>query len=243
MRPMPRVPPLGREATYGDLTTWLWAAAALSLAVSLTPWGDLILAPFGLFTTWIHECAHAVAALAVGGHVRSITIHLDGSGLAHSLVPDGRLARGVVTSAGYIGGRQVGWLHKAAAPVPQGAPPIRRAVAAAMLVTLVFWVRNVAGVMVVLAWAGVLLFLAARGNSSVSRFVLGLLAVQVALNAVYDIRVLFMAGVGHSDADTMASLFWLPSWLWAGTWMLLSVGMLTWTLRVTRPRAAVGAGR
>lgn len=52
-----------------------------------------------------------------------------------------------------------------------------------------------------------------------------------------------MAGAGHSDADTMARLFWLPSWLWAAMWMLLSVGMLIWTLRVTHPRAAVGAGR
>lgn len=223
--------------------TWLWAAAALSLAISLTPWGDLILAPFGLFTTWVHECSHAVAALAVGGHVRSITIHLDGSGLAQNLVPGGRLTQGVVTSAGYLGASLVGCLLMAAARVPRWARAILWVIGASMLVTLVFWVKNFVGVVVVLAWAGGLLFLAHRGSSSASRFLLGLLAVQVALNAVFDIRVLFMAGVGHSDADTMASLFWLPSWLWAGVWMLLSVGMLSWTLWMTRARAAHVAAR
>ena len=32
----------------------------------------------------------------------------------------------------------------------------------------------------------------------------------------------------------MASLFLLPAWLWAGAWMIVSVGMLGWTLWMTR---------
>jgi hypothetical protein len=65
-------------------------------------------------------------------------------------------------------------------------------------------------------------------------FVLSLLAVQVALDSVYDIRVLFLIHGGHSDADTMATLFVLPAWLWATAWMLMSIGMLSWTLARTR---------
>ena len=38
----------------------LWLAAALCLGLSLLPWGPLLLYPFTLFTTWIHECSHAV---------------------------------------------------------------------------------------------------------------------------------------------------------------------------------------
>ena len=59
----------------------LWLAAALCLGVSLTPWGPLVLYPFRLFTTWIHECGHAVMAVLVGGSVASITIEPNGSGL------------------------------------------------------------------------------------------------------------------------------------------------------------------
>jgi hypothetical protein len=33
----------------------------------------------------------------------------------------------------------------------------------------------------------------------------------------------------------MAALFALPPWAWASTWMLMSVGLLTWTLLRTRP--------
>jgi hypothetical protein len=45
---------------------------------------------------------------------------------------------------------------------------------------------------------------------SAPRFLLSLLAIQVALNSVYDIRVLFLIDRGHSDAATMARLFLLP---------------------------------
>jgi Peptidase M50B-like len=39
---------------------------------------------------------------------------------------------------------------------------------------------------------------------------------------------------GPSDAQTMARLFLVPAWFWAGLWMAVSAAMLVWTLRVTR---------
>jgi hypothetical protein len=79
---------------------WFWLAVAVSLIASLTPWGEILLDPFKLFTTWVHECGHAVAAVLVGGRVMSITIQPDTSGLTQSLVPSTHLARGIVASAG-----------------------------------------------------------------------------------------------------------------------------------------------
>jgi hypothetical protein len=58
----------------------------------------------------------------------------------------------------------------------------------------------------------------------------------VALNSVYDIRILFLIDRGQSDAATMTRLFLLPSWVWATTWMLISVVMLGATLWITRAR-------
>jgi hypothetical protein len=76
--------------------------------------------------------------------------------------------------------------------------------------------RNLFGALVVLAWAAVLLALARKNTGRAPRFVLSVLAVQVALNAVYDIRILFLVH-GRSDAETMAPLFLLPAWLWAAS--------------------------
>jgi hypothetical protein len=213
--------------------TWLWVAAALSLIVSLTPSARIALFPFRMFTTWVHESGHALATVAVGGRVSSITIHPDGSGLTRSLVPEGRVARGVIASAGYLGAALVGCLLIAATRLQRRAHLLLGGVGAFMLLTLVLWVRNLFGAVVVLAWAAALFALGRRGLGRASQFVLGLLAIQVALNAVFDIRVLYLVD-GPSDAVTMAYLFLLPAWLWATAWMLAAVVMLGATLWMTR---------
>jgi hypothetical protein len=73
----------------------------------------------------------------------------------------------------------------------------------------------------------------ARTARGVAGFVVSVLAIQVALNAVFDIRMLFFVR-GASDAATMARLFALPAWFWAALWMAASVAMLVSTVRATR---------
>ena len=215
---------------------WLWLAAAVSLALSLTPWGELALYPFKLFTTWVHECGHAAMAVLVGGSVESIAIRPDTSGLTQSLVPATLVAQGLVASAGYLGASVVGCFLLSAARVQKWARPILLTVGALMVVTVVLWIRNVFGIVVVASFALFLILVSRRATGKVLRFVLSLLAIQVALNAVYDIRVLFSIKGQPSDAETMARLFALPSWFWATTWMTLSALLFLWTIGVARRR-------
>ena len=214
---------------------WFWVAIAVSLIASLTPWGPTLLYPFKLFTTWVHETSHALMTVLVGGRVTAVTIDPDTSGLTHGLVPASRVARGLVASAGYLGAALVGCLLMAATRVERRARTILYGVGAFMLLTVAMWMRNVFGAVVVLVWGLALVTMARRRMANALRFLLSLLAVQVALNSVYDIRVLFMVD-GPSDAATMARLFLLPAWFWAATWMLMSVAMLGWTLWRTRGR-------
>lgn len=217
---------------------WLWVAAAVSLLVSLTPWAPFLLYPFKLFTTWVHECGHALMTVVVGGRVTSITIEPDTSGLTQGMVPAGRLARGLVASAGYVGAAAVGCLLMAATRVEKSAHVILLGLGAFMILTLVLWMRNLFGFVVVLVWGIALVALARQGIGNAARFLLSLLAIQVALNSLYDIRVLFLMDNGPSDAATMAGLFLLPAWMWASAWMLMSAAMLGATLWWTRARLA-----
>ena len=218
------------------MNTSLWLAAAVCLVLSLTPWGPLLLYPFTLFTTWVHECGHAVMVVLTGGSVASITIRPDTSGLTRSLMPAGRIARGLVASSGYLGASLVGCLLMAASRVERRARPILWGIGAFMLVTNIVWIRNLFGALVVLGWGVTLLALARKGTGRAPRFILSVLAVQVALNAVYSIRVLFLVN-GPSDADTVARLFLAPAWFWATAWMAISLAMFAWTLRMTRGRS------
>lgn len=172
--------------------------------------------------------------MALGGSVASITIEPDTSGLTRSLMPASRVAQGVVASAGYLGASIVGCLLLAASRVERRAKPILWGIGAFMLVTLVFWIRNLFGAIVVVAWAVTLLLLGGkRAARGVAGFVVSVLAIQVALNAVFDIRMLFFVR-GPSDAATMARLFLAPAVVWAAIWMGISVALLVSTLRATR---------
>ena len=215
------------------MNNWLWLAAAFCLAISLTPWGPIVLYPFTLFTTWIHECSHAVMVVLMGGSVASITIQPDTSGLTRSLMPAARVAQGLVASAGYLGASLVGCLLMTATRIEKRARPILWSLGAFMLLTVIFWMRNPFGALAVMVCGITLCVLARHASGGLFHFVLSVLAIQVALNAVYDIRILFLVN-GPSDAQTMARLFLVPAWFWAGLWMAASVAMLAWTLRVTR---------
>jgi Peptidase M50B-like len=228
--------PRSRALSRRPIGNWLWLAAAVSLVVSLTPWAPILLYPFKLFTTWVHECAHALVTVLVGGRVLSITIQPDTSGLTQSLVPAGRLAGGLVASAGYLGAAVIGCLLMAATRVEKWAHVILLCLGGFMLFTVLVWMRNLFGFVAVLAWGVALIALARRGIGNGPRFLLSLMAIQVALNSVYDIRVLFLIDRA-SDATTMARLFLLPSWIWAAGWMLLSVAMLGTTVWMTRGRS------
>jgi hypothetical protein len=218
------------------VTTRLWLAAALCLAISLTPWGPIALYPFTLFTTWVHECGHAVATVLLGGAVASITIRSDTSGLTRSLMPASIVAQAIVASAGYLTASIVGCLLLTASRVDRRAKPILWGIGVFMLVTLALWIRNLFGALVVTGWAIALLFLGGkRATHGVAGFAISVLAILVSLNAVFDIRVLFLVR-GPSDAWTMARLTGAPAWMWAAVWMGISVFALVSTLRATSGR-------
>ena len=218
------------------MTPRLWVALVLCLGVSLTPWGPLILYPFTLFTTWVHECGHATVAVLLGGAVASVTIQPDTSGLTRSLMPASTLAQAIVASAGYLTASVIGCFLLSASRVDRRAKPILWTIGALMLLTVVLWMRNLFGAIVVAAWAVALLWLGGkRVTKGAAGFALSVLAIQVSLNAVFDIRTLFFVR-GASDAATMQRLTGAPSWLWAAVWMGLSVALLAATLRATRGR-------
>ena len=143
------------------------------------------------------------------------------------------MAQGAVASAGYLGASVVGCLLMTASRVERRTRPILLGIGAFMLFTLLFWIRNAFGWFTVLAWAATLFLLASRRTGRFAHFFIGVLAIQVALNAVFDIRTLFFVR-GASDAATMARLFVLPAGFWAAVWMGMSIAMLVSTVRATR---------
>lgn len=77
----------------------LLIATALVVVAMFIPYGYLLVYPFRLFGTFIHETAHAMAAVISGGEVVGMHVNLDTSGLTTTRGGSAVL----ISSAGYLG--------------------------------------------------------------------------------------------------------------------------------------------
>jgi hypothetical protein len=231
---------------------------ALALLASLLLWnlpfGGLLLYPFKLLATWIHELSHGIAMLACGVGLDRLDIFRDTSGMAHARAATGSaVGSAVIAAAGYMGTPLWGAALLVIASTATAARRALLVLAAALLVTAIVVVANPFGQYAIAAIgigvAVAALLLPARGVLAVAHF----LAAQACVNALLDIRVLLrptqvVDGVplAESDATHMAaSTFGTTAdwavWTWAVIWLVWSLAVLYVALRVNARRASTSA--
>ena len=161
----------------------VYAVGIAWLLEHVVPFGRLVLYPFTLLATWVHETGHGVTALAMGGHFDRLLIFGDASGLAltRTATP---VANAVVCLGGMLAPPLVGAILLAFARGPGRARAALAALALGMLATLVVWVRSPVGFVVVPACAA-LLGWAAWSWAPARRLVLAqFIAITLALDTV-----------------------------------------------------------
>ncbi len=204
----------------------LVVALIASLLLWNLPFGGLVLYPFKLFATWLHEMSHGLVMLVSGAGFSHLEIFRDTSGIAYAENGVGGLGRAAIASAGYTGAATLGGVLLVLGQSNRGARGVLYALGAALLVSLLFWVRNDFG-MGSVAIAAVACLAAARfASEPIALFLVNFLAAQSCINAVLDIRVLFRPQlvingqvVGASDAHNMAAASVGSHWLWASIWL------------------------
>jgi hypothetical protein len=106
--------------------------------------------------------------------------------------------------------------------------------AAAILGLTAFFVSGVFGWITGIILAAGLIFVALAATARAAHFFLSFLAVQSGLNALYDLKTLFLVSAtsnAHSDALNLQHLTHIPAFFWALTWLGASVILLAWALR------------
>ena len=207
----------------------LLLALALIVILANVPYGRFVLYPFTLFSTWIHECCHALAAVVLGGRVDHIELFPDTSGLAWTATSN-RIERAVVASAGYTGTALAG----------AGLLLFRRRelagrvglalLGAAMLASVLFWVRNPFGLLATGAMGLALLVAGLKLPVGAAGSLYTFLAAVTSLDAITSVQSLFgrmhiVNGqpAGSTDARSVGELLFVPWFVWAGGWLLLAV--------------------
>lgn len=130
------------------------------LVLSNIPYGSYILYPFELFSTWIHETCHGLAALAVGGSFLELHLYADTTGRALSRLPNSNTSRVIVASAGYIGTTLFGGLLLMLLRPTRFSRSIAGITIAALLALVVFQVKPWTGIFLLLLFVGTIALLA-----------------------------------------------------------------------------------
>ena len=196
------------------------ALGVFFVALWLLWWTPVVL-PLKLFVVLLHEISHALAALATGGTVERIVLHLNEGGATYT--------RGgnafVMLSAGYLGSLLFGLLLIELA----GARPrlVRAAVmflAVSLLIIALLFMRNAVG-FIFTAGAGALLLIAAlRFPARHVAILLVALGLTSALYALLDIRSdIFRRPGMQSDAHMLAQLTGVPTLVWGAAWALVAL--------------------
>ncbi|MGH9940898.1 MAG: M50 family metallopeptidase [Pyrinomonadaceae bacterium] len=231
-------------------------ATLLAFVLWFIPYASILTYPFRLFVTFIHEGGHALAAVLTGHSVRSLSVAIDASGLTETFAaPGGSFSRFFISSAGYLGAILFGalllWLvrHRVKArAVLAGSAVVILGLAFVFgfIAPLTDFSLQPFTLLAGLAIAAGLLAAAKYFSPRAANFLVGFLAVQCVLNAIFDLKnlaLLSLTSGTQTDAGNMAAATGIPAIVWAVLWMTIGFVIVSAALRAYAVRGGGPGGR
>ncbi len=208
-------------------------ALILALLASLLLWnlpfGGLVLYPFKLLATWLHELSHGVVMFLSGAGFKHLQIFQDSSGIAQAEHGVGPAARAAIHSAGYMGTALFGAILLLVGQTRHSARSILAILGVVLALSAHFWIKNDFAIQSAYIGAVALFVIAILPLEQLAILVVNFIAAQACINSLLDIRVLFRTDmvingkiVGSSDAHNMAKVAFGSYWMWACIWLAWS---------------------
>lgn len=245
-RPVPEVAMTGGWRR-GELRGLALALLA-SLVLLQLPFGGVVLYPFKVLATWMHEISHGILMLLAGVGFDRMDVYKDGSGLAFADGSAGPIGKAVIAAAGYMGTPLWGIVLLWAGQAEESARRALGIVGVLLAATAVMFIANRFGQVAIGATAlvvvGAGLFLPGRAALMVCNFI----AAQACIGALVDIRVLYRPFLvvdgeargsdAHQMADaTLGSTEPWAIWVWASVWLVWALLVLFCALWIAGRRA------
>lgn len=212
--------------------------AIIVLVVCLnTRYLQYILYPFMIFSTWVHEMCHGVAAILTGGGVKELFVYKDGSGLAYTWSTGENWKRATIASGGYVGTALLGALLLFFRRTRRGPTIGLIGMGIAILISVAMYVRNGFAIGILIAMAVVIILCAWKLQARFTAYLYSFLGATCSFNAITSIKHLFAPGQGYvngepvySDAHTVAEYAGGTYVMWATIWMVFAIIMSTLAL-------------
>lgn len=220
--------------SQGEAIGRLVLAGLLVVMLPALPFGAYLIYPFAILTTWFHEMGHGLTALLLGQRFDQLMIFANGSGVAQSQVDAdaSRFTLAAIAAGGPLAPSLVGALLILASAHPRLWRPVLWLSVAAILASVIIWVRSPIGYWALPLVAVILAGIAWRAKPGFMRFTLQFLGVLGAMSMLRDFNYLFTerAVIGGqailSDTGQIEAVLGLPHWLWAGVILAVSGTMV-----------------
>lgn len=218
--------------------TLLILAAAITFFLPGIPYGNYILWPFVILTTFIHEMGHGLMALAVGGSFLKLEIFSNASGLAWNSGVSPGIPHALVAAAGLLGPSTAGGLFILAGRSSKGASRAFLILSIFMLVSTAIWVRTIYGIVSVSIIGFIFLLISRRAEPGTHQFLIQFLGAQMladTLTRTMDYLFTGSVHVGgetrHSDTGTIAENLGGPYWFWGAILAVIAILIFILSLR------------
>jgi hypothetical protein len=232
----------------------------VSLVLWNLPFAGVVLYPFKLFATWLHELSHGLAMIITGAGFDHVVIYRDTSGLAYAYTTVGSFGTAIIAAAGYMGTPLWGAVLLIVTPNAVAARRALLVLAVLLVATTILVIApspngdrfgQLATPAIGLAIAVCAIALPPRWRVLGAHFI----AAQACVNALLDIRVLLRPSqvvdgkiAGMSDAHNMAlSTFGTTAtwavWTWASIWLAWSLVVLYVAIRINGSQEQRSAAR
>lgn len=228
-----------RPGSQGEQVGRLVLAVVVVLFLPALPLGNYLIYPFSILTTWFHEMGHGLTANMVGQEFDELKIFANGSGVAKSYVENdaSRFTHAAIAAGGPLAPILVGCGMIIASAHPRAWRPTLIALAVAIFISVLVYVRSQTGIIVLPLVGALLILIAWRVREGFARFALQFLGVLAAMSMLRDFNYLFTeeAVIGGkrmlSDTGQIEEALFLPHWFWAGAILLISVIMVGASLK------------
>lgn len=201
----------------------LFLAGVLVVFLPYLPFGNFLVYPFTILTTWFHEMGHGLTAMLLGNEFQRLVILPSGSGYAETLYPGGTgaITQALVSAGGPLGPVVIGAALILASSRHEYWRAALFGLAGIIVLSALIWVRSLVGLTVLPLVAAMLAWIALKSPDSLQRFTLQFIGVLAAMSMLRDWDYLFScrAVIGGqvmlSDTCAIQEALLLPYWLWA----------------------------
>ncbi len=215
-----------------QLVYLFWAAAVVSVGLAYVPFGEFVLYPFSLLSTWVHEMGHGLTAELVGGDFRRLELYASLGGVAYSARPDNLFAPALIAAGGLLGPAMAGGAFILLGSRVRTARWVMEALGGVLIVSAFLYVRNGFGFVATLGLGVTALAVGYYANEIVETAVTQFVGIRFCLESLSDVDYMFTkeftrgGKVMSSDTQAIAEQLGMTYWFWGGFIAALSVLIL-----------------